>query len=198
MLRGRARPPLESRRGHNGEAWRGQNGGAWRLSYPIRLEAPGDIGAITRLTEAAFRQAAHTSRTEQFIVDALRRAGQLSVSLVAHDAGSVVGHVAASPVVISSGATDWYGIGPISVEPIHQRRGIGSALMHAALGALQRRGARGCVLLGDPAFYGRFGFVPSSRLVLAGVPPEYFQVLSFDGDVPAGEVRYHRAFDATC
>ena len=54
--------------------------------------------------------------------------------------------------------------------------------------------AQGCVLLGDPAFYGRFGFVVRPGLVLPGVPPEYFQAVSFHGAWPVGEVRYHAAF----
>src|SRR5690606_17709374 len=128
--------------------------------------------------------AAHSSGTEQHIVRALRREGQLSLSLLAHDDGSIVGHVAVSPVAISTGAAGWYGLGPISVDPVHQGRGIGSALVREALHELRHRGARGCVLLGDPAFYRRFGFMPSAGLALPGVPPEYFQALAFDGEVP--------------
>jgi predicted N-acetyltransferase YhbS len=167
------------------------------MSITIRTEQAADIDTITRLTEAAFQDEAHSSHTEQFIVNALRRAGQLTVSLVAVDGDAIVGHVAVSPVTISSGASGWYGLGPISVWPARQRQGIGSRLMRAALADLQRGGGLGCVLLGDPRFYGRFGFKAHPGLVLPGVAPEYFQALSLGGALPVGEVRYHEAFDAT-
>ncbi|MBT8766993.1 GNAT family N-acetyltransferase [Metapseudomonas boanensis] len=163
----------------------------------IRTESPADCAAIEHLTAAAFEHAPHTNHTEQFIVNALRRAGQLSISLVAADDDQIVGHVALSPVSISSGATNWFGLGPISVLPARQGEGIGTLLMEAALADLQRRGAAGCVLLGDPAFYQRFGFVARPELVLPGVPAEYFQAVSFSETWPVGDVSYHEAFNAT-
>ncbi|WP_044874523.1 N-acetyltransferase [Pseudomonas sp. LFM046] len=167
------------------------------MSLVIRAEAPADIPAIEALTVAAFAQAPHSSGTEQFIVNGLRRAGQLSLSLVAEDGGELVGHVALSPVRISSGATSWYGLGPISVAPARQGAGIGSRLMGAALAGLRELGAEGCVLLGDPAYYSRFGFIVRPGLVLPGVPAEYFQAFSFSGEWPVGDVSYHLAFEAT-
>jgi putative acetyltransferase len=161
-----------------------------------RREIAADISAIENVTTAAFLHAEHRSGTEQYIVAALRQAGQLSVSLVAEIDGRVAGHVAVSPVTISDGSEGWYGLGPISVLPDFQRQGVGSQLMQAALAALRERGARGCVLLGDPAYYRRFGFAPDPRLVLPEVPPEYFQALPFGGAVPTGTVAYHPAFDA--
>ncbi|AWY44132.1 GNAT family N-acetyltransferase [Pseudomonas putida] len=166
------------------------------MNLTIRNEQPEDIQPIATLTAAAFKHAEHTSHTEHFIVDALRRAGQLTVSLVAVENGEIIGHVAISPVSVSGGATGWYGLGPISVAPEHQGQGIGSALMKAALAQLQGKGAAGCVLLGDPGYYGRFGFKANTGLELPGVPQEYFQALSFNGDVPAGIVQYHEAFNA--
>lgn len=130
-------------------------------------------------------------------MNALRRAGQLSVSLVAEADERVVGHVAVSPVQVSDGSAAWFGLGPIAVLPAFRQHGVGSALMHAALAALQRQGAAGCVLLGDPRFYARFGFRAMPQLWLADVPPAYFQALHWLGDLPEGEVRYHAAFDAT-
>lgn len=167
------------------------------MSVAIRNEQPADIEAIARLTEAAFRDHRHSNHTEQYIVDGLRRAGALTVSLVAVDNNSLVGHVAVSPVTISSSVTGWYGLGPISVLPERQRQGIGSQLMHAALADLRRLGAKGCVVLGDPGYYGWFGFKAHPGLELPGVPAEYFQALSFGGALPTGIVRYHDAFDAT-
>ncbi len=163
----------------------------------IRTEQAGDIDTITSLTVAAFQSAQHTSHTEQFIVNGLRRDGQLTISFVAVDGETIVGHIAISPVTISSGAKGWFGLGPISVRPDRQKQGIGSLLMTSALAELERQGGAGCVVLGDPRFYGRFGFQAHPGLVLAGVPPEYFQARSFNGTLPVGTVCYHDAFAAT-
>lgn len=170
-----------------------------RMTLPVKIreEAPADVLAIEAVTVAAFLSAEHTNHTEQHIVNALRRAGALTISLVAEMDGALVGHVALSPVNISDGSTQWFGLGPISVLPAHQREGIGSALMQAALTALRQRDAQGCVLLGDPGYYGRFGFRASPDLVLPGLPFEYFQVLYFGPATPSGIVTYHPAFEAT-
>jgi putative acetyltransferase len=162
----------------------------------IRAESVADVPAIRALTIQAFLRAPHTSHTEHLIVDHLRRAGQLSVSLVAEAAGSVIGHVGVSPVNISDGTRDWFGLGPLSVLPQHQRCGVGSQLVREALRRLRERAAAGCVLLGDPAFYGRFGFRADPALVLADVPPEYFLALPFDAAPARGSVVYHAAFAA--
>jgi putative acetyltransferase len=163
----------------------------------IRNEQPGDIDAIGRITEAAFAGQAYSSHTEQFIVNALRRAGQLTLSLVATRGDELLGHVAVSPVRLSNGAVGWHGLGPISVRPDQQGQGIGSALMEAAIARLQAMGSAGCVLLGEPAYYARFGFRVYPGLELPGVPAEYFQALPFGGDVPQASVQYHDAFNAT-
>jgi putative acetyltransferase len=164
------------------------------MTAVIREEAPTDAAAIHALTAAAFLHAPHTAHTEHFIVGALRRAGALSLSLVADDAGEVIGHVALSPVRISDGSADWFGLGPISVKPELQRNGIGSLLMRAAIERLRQSAAAGCVLVGDPAYYSRFGFKPEPGLVLPGVPQEYFQLLQFGETLPTGEVTFHEAF----
>jgi len=164
------------------------------MSIRIRKEAPHDVAAVEAVTIAAFLKAAHTDHTEQFIVSALRKCGQLSVSLVADDKGAIIGHVAVSPVTVSTGALGWYGLGPISVVPEHQRQGVGAQLMQHALAELRRLGASGCVVLGDPSYYSRFGFEVEPSLVLPGVPLEYFQALSFGGPLPSGIVSYHESF----
>ncbi|SMG60964.1 GNAT family N-acetyltransferase [Paraburkholderia susongensis] len=163
----------------------------------IRQENSSDIDSIRSVTEAAFRNAAHSSHTEHWIVDALRKSHQLTLSLVAELQGNVVGHVAVSPVSISTGADQWYGLGPISVLPEHQGNRIGSELTRKALSELKAMNARGCVVLGDPEYYGRFGFKVHDGLLYPGVPPEYFQALSFNGNTPVGAVSYHDSFNAT-
>lgn len=160
----------------------------------IRSEEAGDGDAIHALTKAAFENAPHTGGNEQFILDSLRNAGALVISLVAEKAGTLVGHVAISPVIISNGEQGWFGLGPISVAPQHQGQGIGSLLMNAALNQLRAQGANGCVVLGDPRFYGRFGFRPEPGLVLPGVHTENFQAVAFRPRRPAGAVTYHHAF----
>ena len=162
----------------------------------LSSEKSGDEARIHQVTEHAFLNAPHTDHTEQFIVDALRRAGALTISQVAIADREIIGHVAISPVTLSDGATDWFGLGPISVLPEFQGLGIGSKLMRSSLDALEEVGASGCVVLGDPAYYGRFGFEVVDGLVFPGVPAEYFQALSFSGEFPQGEVLYHEAFSA--
>lgn len=159
----------------------------------IRPEAPGDAEAIGALTTEAFADAAHRSGTEADIVAALRADGQLSLSLVAEAGGVVVGHLAVSPVTIP-GAEGWFGLGPVSVVPGHQGRGIGGALIRAALAQLETDGAAGCVVLGDPGYYPRFGFEQRPGLGFDGVPAEYFMARVFRGPVPQSNVAYHPAF----
>lgn len=168
----------------------------YMMDMIIRQEKSSDVESIETVTIQAFLDAPHTDHTEQFIVRALREAKVLTISLVAEDQDKIIGHIAVSPVTISDGTKGWFGLGPISVMPDYQRSGIGSQLMHKALEALQDLGASGCVVLGDPAYYSRFGFKPESSLVLPSIPAEYFQALSFGDSVPQGRVAYHDAFNA--
>jgi putative acetyltransferase len=162
----------------------------------IRDEAQRDANVITEVTVAAFASLAISHHTEQFIVEALRAAGALTVSLVAEVEGSVVGHIAFSPVTISDGTMDWYGLGPVSVLPPYQRKGIGKALIQAGLSRLRSLGAKGCCLVGHPEYYKQFGFENVAELVVEGVPPEVFFALSFDGRIPQGRVTFHVGFKA--
>ena len=163
------------------------------MSWTIREERPGDEQAITALVDAAFRDAPHSDGTEAAIVERLRADGDLALSLVAAE-GSLVGHVAFSPVTLSDGTARWYGLGPVAVSPRRQGEGIGTALVRQGLERLQAMEAGGCVVLGEPGYYGRFGFRHDPRLAFPGPPPEYFQRLVLDGEPPAGTVRYARAF----
>ncbi|MBC9914965.1 GNAT family N-acetyltransferase [Chitinophaga varians] len=166
-------------------------------TYILRKEKISDIPQIDTVTKAAFLSAAHASGTEQFIIRALRASGQLTLSLVAEENETLIGHVAISPVEISSGEPGWFGLGPVSVLPERQGTGVGSALIKAALAELRQLGAKGCVVLGEPAYYGRFGFRADAGLLYPEAPAEYFQVLAFEGIVPTGTVQYHASFYAT-
>lgn len=163
----------------------------------LRDETAADEDAITGVTIAAFNTLEVSGHTEQFIIKALRAAGGLTLSLVAELDGQVVGHIAFSPVTMSDGTEGWYGLGPVSVQPHYQRQGIGKALIREGLARLRALGARGCCLVGHPAYYRKFGFENATGLGLEGVPPEVFFVLAFDGRLPQGSVTFHPAFLAT-
>jgi putative acetyltransferase len=162
----------------------------------IRSETPSDIDAITEVTIAAFKTLAISQHTEQFIIKALRAANALAVSLVAEVDNRVLGHIAFSPVTMSDGTPNWYGLGPVSVLPAYQQRGIGKALITEGLSRIKDLNARGCCLVGHPGYYKHFGFDNVSGLVHEGVPPEFFFALSFDGHIPQGDVNFHDAFKA--
>lgn len=162
----------------------------------IRSETGADAGAIAEVTVAAFKTLEISNHTEQFIVAALRAAKALTVSLVAETEGRVVGHIAFSPVAISDGSPDWYGLGPVSVLPEYQRRGIGGALIDEGISRLKDLGARGCCLVGHPEYYRRFGFRNIPGLGIEGVPDEVFFALPLDGHNPQGRVEFHAGFKA--
>ncbi len=160
----------------------------------IREERTGDRETVRLVVAEAFKEHPHSSQREHHLVDALRDAGALTLALVAEENGEVVGHVAFSPVRIGGVVEQWYGLGPVAVRPDRQRQGIGTALIREGLKRLKSLQAAGCVLLGEPDYYGRFGFAAYPQLRLEGVPPEFFLALPFNGTVPAGTVEYHPAF----
>lgn len=160
----------------------------------IRLEKPSDIEAIESVITAAFENAPHADHNEAAIVADLRKANALTLSLVVELDGNIVGHIAASPVSITDGTDTWFGIGPLAVIPTCQGFGIGSKLLLSALVELKKLGAGGCVLVGDPEYYNRFGFKAVPTLTYSGAPPEYFMGLQLLEAWPEGEVTYHPAF----
>ena len=162
----------------------------------IRQETQADIEAITKITKLAFENHPFSKNTEQFIINALRAANALTISLVAEIDGKLVGHIAFSPVTISDSSQNWYGLGPFSVLPEYQKQGIGKALIHEGLSLLKGLGARGCVLVGDPKYYEQFGFRNLPELILEGVPHENFMALPFGENTPQGTVLFHEAFNA--
>ena len=176
--------------------------------FQIRSECAADADGISRVITDAFAGHPFSDQSEAQIVRALRDAGALTISLVAIDgagAGTgtgntgtagpmIVGHIAFSPINPSDGATHWYGLAPVSVAPDRQRAGIGAALVGAGLTAIRAIGAAGCVVLGDPAYYRRFGFEAFEDLVYVDAPPGHFMVQTFAGKRPTGQVEYHPAF----
>ncbi|MGX5666633.1 GNAT family N-acetyltransferase [Rhizobium daejeonense] len=158
----------------------------------IRNETAGDIPAISRLVTEAMLLLPQATGTEARIVERLRADGALSLSLVTEERGQVIGHLAASAARIGS-QDGWALIGPLAVLPAWHRQGIGSALMAEALRRL-RTTSRGAALVGDPAYYGRFGFRSFPGLFVPGCPPEVVQALPFDDSTPHGELIHHPAF----
>lgn len=163
----------------------------------IRLERPEDAAAIHALTDAAFDGMPFSDQTEARVIEGLRAAGALTLSLVATEADEIIGHVAFSPVTVNGEAVGWYGLGPVSVWPARQRSGIGQALIRDGLQRLRALGAGGCVLLGNPAYYRRFGFENDPGLYEVSAPPGAFQCLTLDGVRPRGRVRFHPAFEVS-
>lgn len=163
-------------------------------SEHIRDEAPGDEARIAEVTTAAFAAAEHSDGSEAAIIERLRRDGDLTLSLVVERDGCVVGHAAFSPVTIDGVECGWFGLGPVAVMPGFQRSGVGGALIRKGLARLRERNARGCVVLGDPDYYRRFGFTQEPALRFPGPPPAYFQCLAFADPVPHGVVSYAPAF----
>ena len=166
------------------------------LKFVIRSETGADVSAIAEVTVAAFRTLEISNHTEQFIIAALRAAKALTLSFVAEVDGRVIGHIAFSPVTISDGTRNWYGLGPVSVLPEYQRQGVGKALIQEGLSRLKDMNAKGCCLVGHPDYYRKFGFKNMPELVLEGVPQEVFFALSFDGHTSQGTVTFHDAFKA--
>jgi putative acetyltransferase len=162
----------------------------------IRRETESDVSAITEVTVAAFKTLEISHHTEQFIIMALRAAKALTLSLVAEVDGRVIGHIAFSPVTLSDGSPNWYGLGPVSVLPECQRQGIGKALIQEGLSQLKAMNAQGCCLVGHPEYYRKFGFRNLPGLAYEGIPQEYFFALSFDGQSPQGTVVFHEGFKA--
>lgn len=187
----------------------------------IRDERPEDAAAISAITDAAFAPRQYDAATlariaeaqraaglsdediaaagagpgEAEIVLGLRRDGALTLSLVAESGEEPIGHIAFSPVTVGAAKCGWFGLGPVSVRPDRQRQGIGGALIREGLARLRAQGALGCVLLGYPPYYARFGFEPDAAMTYRGHPNPALQRLVLNGGAPAGDVVYHRAFD---
>jgi len=164
------------------------------LETNIRNEKESDSARISEVISFAFKDEPHTDGREAEIVELLRDDSALTISLVAEVDDEIVGHVAFSKITINDEFIDWYGLAPVSIEPKYQNKGIGSKLIREGIKLLKEINAKGCVLLGEPNYYQRFGFETYQQLVLPDIPAEYFQALAFSDSIPSGVVKYHRAF----
>ncbi|MBY0283476.1 MAG: N-acetyltransferase [Sphingomonas sp.] len=162
----------------------------------IRDERPEDVQTIYEITQAAFKPMPYSQGDEQDLINALRADGALAVSLVAERDAEIIGHIAFSRVTIDNQPGNWFVLGPVSVKPGLQSLGIGSALIREGIERIKALKADGCVLLGYPAYYGRFGFAHDPQLTCNSEAHPYFQQLTLRGATPKGDVRYHPAFYA--
>jgi predicted N-acetyltransferase YhbS len=160
----------------------------------VRPEKDQDVRAIWQVTKQAFEGRPYADGTEQDIIDVLRARGALSISLVAEDRGSILGHVAFSPAMPDDLSSGWYTLGPVSVAPAFQRQGIGKALIRAGIARLRELNAAGCVVVGDTNYYPQFGFTKAPELAPSGELSEYFMVMSLRGPVPTCKIGFHDAF----
>jgi putative acetyltransferase len=166
------------------------------VTVEIGPEQPEHIEPIYRLNTLAFE-----GRTEEAeLVDALRDSGDLLVSLVATSAGEVVGHVAFSRLTIDTadGLVGGVALAPVAVHPDHQDRGIGSELIRAGIGILEERGEQVILVVGNPAYYTRFGFsfAAGSRYPGRHSGPNFLAlVLGDPARAPIGPATYPDAFN---
>jgi putative acetyltransferase len=161
----------------------------------IRPERPGDFAAIRDITQRAFAPMPFADGDEHDLIDKLRDAGALTISLVADDDGTLIGQVTFTPAFAADGSDGWFALGPVAVEPDLQRTGVGRQLIEAGLQMLQQRGAAGCILVGDPNYYGRFGFRLAPQLAPEGGHAEYFQFLPLRIAEPRAVIEFHPLFN---
>jgi putative acetyltransferase len=164
------------------------------LRVEIRSERPEDIRAIYDLIKRAFAPMAFARGDEQDLIDVVRDAGALSILLVAEIGSRIVGHVAFTPAKAADNTQGWFELGPVAVEPELQRKGIGHQLINEGLGKLREWNAAGCIVVGDPNYYQRFGFLPFPALAPASQPPEYFMMLPLMESQPKSVVDFHPIF----
>ena len=162
----------------------------------IRAEKESDRDTVHTVNISAFE-----TQSEADLVDALRQQAQPVVSLVAEENGELVGHIMFSPVSLSDHPNlKVMGLAPMAVVPVHQRTGIGSALVRAGLDQCKQLDFVAVVVLGHPEYYHRFGFSPSSQFGIGSeydVPEEVFMAMELQPEALSGKtgrVRYHPAF----
>jgi putative acetyltransferase len=162
----------------------------------VRPETKDDETAVRAVNEAAFE-----TSVEADLIEVLRRVSPDVISLVAELDGSVVGHILFSRVTLADHAQlKLLGLGPMAVSPRQQRKGVGSALVREGLACCKQLAVQAVVVLGHPAYYPRFGFVPASRYAIGSeydVPEDVFMIVELEQgalDGVSGLIRYDPAF----
>ena len=161
----------------------------------IRPETASDFAEIGKITAAAFAPKPFSNGTEPAVIEALRQNDDLVLSLVAIEGSELVGQITFSEVKISGEHEGWFGLGPVAVRPDRQGEGIGAALIRAGLEYLREMDAAGCALVGNPDYYGRFGFKNQCGLEYAGLDARVIQKLVLAGPDKAGALTYCQSFE---
>ena len=162
----------------------------------IREEAASDIKQIAAITADAFAPKPYSNGSEPAVIAAVRASGDLTISLVAEEDGILLGQITFTPVTIEGTHEGWYGLGPVAVRPDRQSEGIGAALIKDGLACLKHLNAAGCVLVGDPVYYGRFGFQNQCGLSYGGLDARFVQKLVLAGPDKTGKLTYCDSFEA--
>jgi len=167
-----------------------------RMRAKVRPETAADIEVTYAVVEAAFG-----SRLEADLVDALRRAANPQISLVAELDHTIVGHIFFSPITIEASRPppSAFQLAPLAVLPEHQRLGIGSELVRAGLSQCRAEGCAAVFLVGNPSYYERFGFRLARPLGFAYPGPHdpYLQLVELERDALSGlggRIRLQPAF----
>jgi putative acetyltransferase len=162
----------------------------------IRPERADDYAAIYDVTKRAFAPMPFSDGDEQELIGRFRDGGVLALSLVAEIGGHVVGQITLTPAFAADDSSGWFALGPIAVAPKNQSMKIGSKLIEAGIAWLIEQRAAGCVLVGNPAYYSRFGFKAYPALAPEGEPAEYYQILPLRVQEPNVVVDFHPLFHA--
>jgi putative acetyltransferase len=167
-----------------------------RAAPVVREERAEDADTVREILVAAFGREA-----EARLVDRLNASGKVVSSLVAEEQGRILGHVLFSRIEIGQAGLPGLSLAPLAVLPAFQRLGIGSALVSAGLQRLRVVGHARVVVVGDPAYYPRFGFVSASRFGLKcpfPAPDDSFMAIALARDAfrdAAGPVGYGPEYD---
>ena len=160
----------------------------------IRLEIETDMDMIRDVTEVAFRGRPYADGDEQDVIDRLRAVGALTLSLVAIYDGELVGQVTFSPATNDDGSQPWFALGPVSVTPGHQGKGVGASLIEHGLSKISELGALGCILTGNPLYYRRFGFELAPANTPSKESADFFMLKLLGDKTPVGRFTFHDAF----
>ena len=157
-------------------------------SINIRTARPQDYEAIDAVLRRAFAEATYSNQTEGELVAALYKRNRIALALIAESDGAVIGYLSFTHARMDGLDGDIYCLAPLAVDPDRHKRGIGAALTEAGLEGLRDLGAAACVVYGDPAYYGRFGFEANPGVTSPGLEQQYFQVLFFGSTQAQGSV----------
>jgi putative acetyltransferase len=160
----------------------------------IREESEADCDSIRSVTVRAFHGMPYAGGDEHDVIDRLRSANALTLSLIAVLDAEVIGHIAFSPVMTSDGSCPWFALGPVSVIPERQCKGVGRALIENGLAQLKGMNALGCILTGNPTYYRKFGFQLAPENAPSNEPAEFFMLKRLSSIVPRGQFSFHTAF----